>query len=70
MTENTNFLEPAFFSDEPIYYLQSQCTQNSTFLISFELSAAISRQQGTRHLSFYEQCSVLSCVAYSFTFLK
>ncbi|KAK7354195.1 hypothetical protein VNO80_19654 [Phaseolus coccineus] len=45
MTENTNFLEPAFFSDEPIYYLQSQCTQNSTFSISFELSAATSRQQ-------------------------
>jgi len=49
MTENTNFLEPAFFSDEPIYYLQSQCTQNSTFSISIELSAATSRQQGTRH---------------------
>ncbi|ESW10198.1 hypothetical protein PHAVU_009G189300 [Phaseolus vulgaris] len=45
MTENTNFLEPAFFSDEPIYYLQSQCTQNSTFSISIELSAATSRQQ-------------------------
>ncbi|XP_047149989.1 ABC transporter A family member 7-like isoform X2 [Vigna umbellata] len=44
-TENTNFLEPAFFSDQPIYYLQSQCTQNSTFSISFELSAAISREQ-------------------------
>ncbi|CAJ1975258.1 unnamed protein product [Sphenostylis stenocarpa] len=45
MTEDTNFLEPAFFSDLPIYYLQSQCTQNSTFSISFELSAAISRSQ-------------------------
>ncbi|KHN47631.1 ABC transporter A family member 7-like [Glycine soja] len=32
--ENTNFLEPAFFLDLPIYYLQNQCTQNSTFSIS------------------------------------
>ncbi|XP_061353117.1 ABC transporter A family member 7-like isoform X3 [Gastrolobium bilobum] len=33
-----NFLEPAFFSDLPIYYLQSQCTQNSTFSIPVQIS--------------------------------
>ncbi|KAK7411461.1 hypothetical protein VNO78_02894 [Psophocarpus tetragonolobus] len=40
----TNFLEPAFFSDLPIYYLQTQCPQNSTFSISVQTST-ISRQQ-------------------------
>ncbi|KAJ1384495.1 hypothetical protein SESBI_42503, partial [Sesbania bispinosa] len=47
MTENTNFLEPAFFSDLPIYYLQSQCTQNSTFSIPINISTT-SRQQEVR----------------------
>ncbi|KAJ1401641.1 P-loop containing nucleoside triphosphate hydrolase [Sesbania bispinosa] len=47
MTENTNFLEPAFFSDLPIYYLQSQCTQNSTFSIPVNVSTT-SRQQEVR----------------------
>ncbi|XP_020205731.1 ABC transporter A family member 8 [Cajanus cajan] len=42
--EYTNFLESAFFSDLPIYYLQSQCPQNSTFSISVPISAT-SRQQ-------------------------
>ncbi|KAG5032123.1 hypothetical protein JHK82_015710 [Glycine max] len=42
--ENTNFLEPAFFSDLPIYYLQNQCTQNSTFSVSVQI-AGISKQQ-------------------------
>ncbi|KHN30818.1 ABC transporter A family member 7 [Glycine soja] len=42
--ENTNFLEPAFFSDLPIYYLQNQCTQNSTFSVSLQI-AGISKQQ-------------------------
>ncbi|RZC16975.1 ABC transporter A family member 7 isoform B [Glycine soja] len=41
---NTNFLEPAFFSDLPIYYLQNQCTQNSTFSVSVQMSG-ISKQQ-------------------------
>ncbi|PNX74986.1 ABC transporter A family member 7-like protein, partial [Trifolium pratense] len=46
-TENTNFLEPAFFSDLPIYYLQSQCGKNSTFSIPIQISTT-SRQQELR----------------------
>ncbi|XP_027367022.1 ABC transporter A family member 7-like isoform X2 [Abrus precatorius] len=46
-TEDTNFLDPAFFSDLPIYYLQSKCTQNSTFSISVQIST-INKQQGMR----------------------
>ncbi|KAK7304601.1 hypothetical protein VNO77_42484 [Canavalia gladiata] len=46
-TEYSNFLEPAFFSDLPIYYLQSQCTQNSTFSIPVQIST-ISTQQEVR----------------------
>ncbi|RDX64090.1 ABC transporter A family member 8 [Mucuna pruriens] len=44
-TEITNFLEPAFFSDLPLYYLQSQCTQNSTFSISVQISAISKKQE-------------------------
>ncbi|KAK2441657.1 Phospholipid-transporting ATPase abca7 [Trifolium repens] len=46
-TEHTNFLEPAFFSDLPIYYLQRQCGKNSTFSIPIQISTT-SRQQELR----------------------
>lgn len=38
-TEIINFLEPAFFSSQPIYYVQSQCGSNSTFSISIPLAS-------------------------------
>ncbi|KAL4559227.1 hypothetical protein LXL04_031362 [Taraxacum kok-saghyz] len=37
-TQISNFLEPAFFSSRPFYYVQSQCQSNSTF--SFPVSVA------------------------------
>ncbi|KAL2340803.1 hypothetical protein Fmac_008743 [Flemingia macrophylla] len=43
--EYTNFLESAFFSDLPIYYLQSQCLQSSTFSISVPISATRRQQE-------------------------
>ncbi|XP_073225221.1 ABC transporter A family member 8-like isoform X2 [Cicer arietinum] len=46
-TEFTNFLEPAFFSDLPIYYLQNQCRKNSTFSVPVQISTT-SRQQEVR----------------------
>ncbi|KAK7281816.1 hypothetical protein RIF29_10113 [Crotalaria pallida] len=45
--EYTNFLEPSFFSDLPIDYLQSQCRQNSTFSVPVQI-AAITQQQEVR----------------------
>ncbi|XP_058788356.1 ABC transporter A family member 7-like [Vicia villosa] len=44
-TENTNFLEPAFFSDLPIYYLQSQCNKNSSFSIPIQISTTSIQQE-------------------------
>ncbi|CAL0319926.1 unnamed protein product [Lupinus luteus] len=43
-TGYSNFFEPSFFSDLPIYLLQSQCRQNSTFSVSVQL-ASISMQK-------------------------
>ncbi|XP_024025302.1 ABC transporter A family member 7 [Morus notabilis] len=34
MPEYTNFLDPAFYSGLPLYNLQRQCTQNSTYSVS------------------------------------
>lgn len=39
MTEITNFLDSAFFSSRPIYYVQSQCGANSTFPISVPIAS-------------------------------
>ncbi|XLU27241.1 hypothetical protein S245_063307, partial [Arachis hypogaea] len=44
-TENTNFLESAFFSGLPVYYLQKQCTENSTFSFPLQIES-YSIQQG------------------------
>lgn len=37
--QTTNFLDPAFVSGEPIYNVQSQCSSNSTFSVSFQQSS-------------------------------
>ncbi|CAL5202078.1 unnamed protein product [Lathyrus oleraceus] len=44
-TENTNFLEPAFFSDRPVYYLQSQCNKNSSFSVPIQISTTSIQQE-------------------------
>ncbi|KAJ7956359.1 ABC transporter A family protein [Quillaja saponaria] len=44
-TEISNFLDPAFFSDLPIYNLQSQCTSNSTFSVDVKETNIIFRQE-------------------------
>ncbi|KAL3513214.1 hypothetical protein ACH5RR_025931 [Cinchona calisaya] len=41
----TNFLDPAFFSNLPVYYLQPQCASNSTFSVSFPIGSALSEQE-------------------------
>ncbi|KAK7317243.1 hypothetical protein RJT34_01302 [Clitoria ternatea] len=43
--EYTNFLEPAFFSDLPIYYLRSQCPQNATFSIPVQMLTTSTPQE-------------------------
>lgn len=48
-TEYTNFLEPAFFSNAPVYYLQPQCSSDSKFSVSFPLASG-SVQQGCEFL--------------------
>ncbi|XP_010931477.1 ABC transporter A family member 7 isoform X1 [Elaeis guineensis] len=37
-TRDTQFIEPAFVSDRPLYVLQPQCTANFTRSVSFEIS--------------------------------
>ncbi|CAM8881361.1 unnamed protein product [Rhodiola kirilowii] len=37
----TNFLEPAFFSNFPLYNIQSQCTSNSTLTIPIQIASSI-----------------------------
>ncbi|TYJ98619.1 ABC transporter A family member 7-like [Cucumis melo var. makuwa] len=37
MTENNNFLEPAFASDLPLYNVQLQCTRNSSLTVPFPI---------------------------------
>ncbi|KAG9150077.1 hypothetical protein Leryth_021480 [Lithospermum erythrorhizon] len=46
-TESTNYLEPAFSSDLPVYQVQSQCAQNSTFSVSFPLGSTEIQQDIT-----------------------
>ncbi|XP_027125730.1 ABC transporter A family member 7 isoform X1 [Coffea arabica] len=41
----SNFLEPAFFSNLPVYYLQPQCSSNVTFSVSFPVGSASSKQE-------------------------
>ncbi|KAL8123534.1 hypothetical protein AgCh_011491 [Apium graveolens] len=44
-TEFTNFLEPAFYSDLPVYYLQSKCAPNSTFPVTIRGASSVTVQQ-------------------------
>ncbi|XP_042521053.1 ABC transporter A family member 7-like isoform X2 [Macadamia integrifolia] len=37
VTDGDNFLEPAFFSDLPLYNIQPQCTQNSSFSVPIQI---------------------------------
>ncbi|RVW90524.1 ABC transporter A family member 3 [Vitis vinifera] len=41
----TNFLDPAFFSDLPIYHVEPQCAPNSTFSVSFSLASTNVQQE-------------------------
>ncbi|KAL6969076.1 Phospholipid-transporting ATPase abca7 [Sarracenia purpurea var. burkii] len=45
MTEYSNFVDPAFFSNQPLYHLQSQCSANSTISVSIPIgSTAVSNE--------------------------
>ncbi|XP_015070141.1 ABC transporter A family member 7-like [Solanum pennellii] len=44
-TEVMNFLESAFFSDLPVYNVQSQCSPNSTFSIPLDIGTTNIRQE-------------------------
>ncbi|OVA13317.1 ABC transporter-like [Macleaya cordata] len=46
-TRFVNFLEPAFFSDHPIYILQPQCTPNSTFFTPIQIASLTMQQEVT-----------------------
>ncbi|GFZ07754.1 ABC2 homolog 6 [Actinidia rufa] len=39
MTEYSNFLDPAFFSDRPLYHLQPQCSANSTINVTVQIAS-------------------------------
>lgn len=43
-TEYDNFLEPAFFSNVPVYYLQPQCSSDSKFSVSFPFGSGLVQQ--------------------------
>ncbi|KAK1357751.1 ABC transporter domain-containing protein [Heracleum sosnowskyi] len=56
----TNFLEPAFFSNSPVYYLQSKCAPNSTFpLTILEATSVIVQQEAScvQGLQFWRNTS-------------
>ncbi|XP_022844965.1 ABC transporter A family member 7-like [Olea europaea var. sylvestris] len=38
-TQFSSFLEPAFFSNLPVYYVQSQCAPNSEFPVSLQIGS-------------------------------
>nr|XP_009803674.1 PREDICTED: ABC transporter A family member 7-like isoform X3 [Nicotiana sylvestris] len=44
-TEYVNFLEAAFFSNLPVYYVQSQCSSNSTFSLPLEFGSVAVQQE-------------------------
>lgn len=50
MPETTNFLDPAFYSGLPLYNLQRQCTENSTYSVSVPVMT-FERQQGKDNLN-------------------
>ncbi|KAL2515976.1 ABC transporter A family member 7 [Forsythia ovata] len=39
-TEFSSFLEPAFFSNLPVYYVQSRCAPNSEFPVALQIGSA------------------------------
>ncbi|PHT47857.1 ABC transporter A family member 7 [Capsicum baccatum] len=43
-TEVMNFLEPAFFSNLPVYNLHSQCSPNSTFSVPLDIGSVVVQQ--------------------------
>ncbi|XP_043704668.1 ABC transporter A family member 7-like isoform X2 [Telopea speciosissima] len=45
MTDTDNFLEPAFFSDVPLYNIQPRCTQNSSFSVPIQISSTTVQQE-------------------------
>ncbi|XP_062116464.1 ABC transporter A family member 7-like [Humulus lupulus] len=45
MPQYTNFLDPAFYSNLPIYNLQRQCTQNSTFYADVQITSFGRKQE-------------------------
>ncbi|OIS97179.1 PREDICTED: ABC transporter A family member 7-like isoform X2 [Nicotiana attenuata] len=44
-TEYVNFLEAAFFSNLPVYYVQSQCSSNSTFSLPLDFDSVAVQQE-------------------------
>ncbi|XP_058195609.1 ABC transporter A family member 7-like [Rhododendron vialii] len=43
-TADTNFLEPAFFSNQPLYRLQSQCSANSAIPVSIQFAPGATQE--------------------------
>lgn len=52
MTENNNFLEPAFASDLPLYNVQLQCTRNSSLTVPFPV-LSVAKAQGKSFFSLF-----------------
>ncbi|KAI8528923.1 hypothetical protein RHMOL_Rhmol12G0185800 [Rhododendron molle] len=44
-TADTNFLEPAFFSNQPLYRLQPQCSVNSAIPVSIQFNSSAVTQE-------------------------
>lgn len=47
-TQFIDYLEPAFFSDLPVYYVQPQCASNSTFSFPLQIGP-VAMQKGSIH---------------------
>lgn len=43
-TENTNFLDPAFFSNQSLYNLEPQCSANATIPVSVQIASSVVTQ--------------------------
>ncbi|KAH7857513.1 hypothetical protein Vadar_013552 [Vaccinium darrowii] len=44
-TQYTNFLDPAYFSNEPVYYLEPQCSTNSMIPVSIPIASSVVTQE-------------------------
>ncbi|KAH7858115.1 hypothetical protein Vadar_020147 [Vaccinium darrowii] len=44
-TENTNFLDPAFFSNQSLYNLEPQCSANATIPVSVQIASSVVTQE-------------------------